>query len=222
MKNPFNKTSGFTLTELMIAIALNLLVLIALVSIFVTNLQHYRSVLNTNRLQQELQTAMNIMSNDIRRAGYWANARNDLRTDQNNNPFMVSGTDVSVGTGNTCILLTYDRDNNGTLPSVSSSYDDERYGYRLNSQTLQTRPWGASFSCTAAASAWENVTDPNVILITGLTFTLNTQTISTGPGTAAIILRSVDITLSGRLTSDATVTKTLTEHIRIRNDKFQP
>jgi prepilin peptidase dependent protein B len=216
------KQSGFTLTELLVALSLNILVLIALISIFVANLQHYRTVLNTNRLHQQLQSAMDIMSSDIRRAGYWANASNDLALNQNNNPFMASGTDISVGTGNTCILFTYDNSKNGSLPAISTSYDDERYGYRVNSQVLQTRPWGASFSCTASANAWENITDSTVILITNLTFTLNTQTITTGPGTARIILRSVDITLTGRLTSDATVTKTLTEHIRIRNDKFQP
>lgn len=216
------KLSGFTLAELLVALALNVIVLAALISIFVTNLKHYRQILNTNRLHQQLQSAMDIMTSDIRRAGYWANASNDLNLDQNNNPFMTGSTDITVGASNTCILFTYDHNNNGSLPSISSSYDDERYGYRLSGQTLQTRPWGATFSCAAAASSWENITDPNVVLITNLTFTLTTQTISTGPGTAGITLRSVDISLTGQLANDSTVTKTITQHVRIRNDKFIP
>lgn len=213
---------GFTLTELIIAISINMIVLIALISIFVTNLRQYRFFLNTNILHQQLQLAMDIMTSDIRRAGYWANASNDAHTNQNNNPFMASGLDISIPAGNTCILFSYDHDNNGSLPSIGSGSDDERYGYRLSGGAIQTRPWGASFSCTAAASAWENMTDPTIITITALTFTLSTQTVVSGPGTASILLRSVDITITGQLTSDSTVTQTLTQHVRIRNDKFTP
>lgn len=218
----FRKQTGFTLVELMIALAVNMVVLIALISIFVSNLQQYRSIIGSNRLNQQLQNAMDIMSADIRRTGYWANAKNDLDLDQNNNPFMITGLDITVGAGNNCILFSYDHNNDGILPSISTSYDDERYGYRVNAQTLQTRPWGASFSCAAAANAWENITDPNVIRITNLTFTLNTTTVATGPGTAGITIRSVDITLTGQLANDSTVTKTLTAHVRVRNDKFIP
>lgn len=222
---PINKVKqkGFTLVELMIALVINMIVLAALISIFVYNLQAYRKILNVNRLHQELQTAMNVMASDIRRAGYWANASNDIGLDQNNNPFMASGADISVGgTGNSCILFTYDHDQNGSLPSIGSSSDDERYGYRLSNQALQSRPWGATFSCAAAANNWNNITDTNVIQITALTFTLTTQTITTGPATAGITLRSVDISMTGRLTSDTSVTTTLTEHVRVRNDKFIP
>lgn len=213
---------GFTLVELLIALALNAIILTALISIFIANLYHYRNVINTNRLEQTLQAAMDIMANDIRRAGYWSNASNDLALDQNNNPFMASGLDVALGNSNTCILFSYDHDFNGALPSISSSYDDERYGYRLNGQAIQSRPWGATFSCSASASAWENITDPTIVTVTALTFSLTTQTVTTGPGTAGITLRSVDVTLTGQLASDSTVTKTITQHIRIRNDKFIP
>lgn len=217
------KSAGFTLVELLIALAINAFLMVALIIVFVMNLDHYNSLLNNAVLNEQMQTAMEIMSGDIRRAGYWGNASNDIGTDQNNNPFMASGTDISVGgTGNSCILLTYDRNNDGSLPSISSSYDDERYGYRLSGTTLQARPAGATFSCTASASSWENVTDSNIITITALTFTLNTQTITSGPGSRGIAVRSVDITMTGQLVSDSTVTKTLTRHVRIRNEKFIP
>lgn len=216
------KLSGFTLPELMIALVVNIIVLTALVAIFVVNLQHYHTVIETNRLNQQLQSAMDLMSADIRRAGYWANAANDLNLNQNNNPFMASGTDISVNASNNCILLTYDHNKTGSLPSISSTSDDDRYGYRLMGQTLQTRPWGAPFSCTAGTSTWENITDTNVVLITALSFTLNTTTITTGPGVAGITIRSVDISMTGQLANNASVTKTITEHVRLRNDKFVP
>ncbi|MES2217506.1 MAG: hypothetical protein V4501_03745 [Pseudomonadota bacterium] len=219
----FKKSAGFTLTELLIAMVINVLVLSSMLAVFVYNLNHYTTSINVNRLNQQLQAAMQLMVSDIRRAGYWANSSSLVGTDTNTNPFMVAGsTDIQIGgTGNSCILFTYDHNGNGTLPAVSSGADDERYGYRLMSGAIQTRPWGASFSCSASASAWENVTDP-FVTITTLTFTLTTHTVTTGLGTSALTTRSIDITLTGQLTSNTAITKTLTEHIRIRNDYFTP
>jgi prepilin peptidase dependent protein B len=214
------RSQGYTFTELMIAVVLNAFLLSALIAIFASNLQHYRRTLAANQLNEQLQSAMKLMTDSIRRAGYWANARNDVNTNQNNNPFMAAGLDVSV-TGGSCILFSYDRDNNGSLASISSGTNDERYGYRLTSQAIQARPPGAAFACNAAASAWENITDPNIINITALSFTLN-QTTLTIVGTTALVVRSVDISITGQLVSDSSVTKTITQHVRIRNDKFVP
>jgi prepilin peptidase dependent protein B len=225
MSIAFKKTvTGFTLVELMVALVINVFIFAALMAIFVANLNHYTTAVNTNRLNQQLQAAMQLMVNDIRRAGYWTNAYTLVGTDTNTNPFQstVGSTDVTVGgTGNSCILFTYDHLGTGVLPSISSTTDDDRYGYRLNGTSLQTRPWGGTFSCSAAATNWENVTD-STVTITALTFTLTTQNTTTGLGTSALNMRSVDITLTGRLTSVPTITKTLTEHVRIRNDQFVP
>jgi prepilin peptidase dependent protein B len=217
------RSSGFTLTELLVALVINALIFIFLVGLFISNLNHYNLVLNTNRLNEQLEGIMMMMSADIRRAGYWGNANSLIGTNTNTNPFMVTGTtDVTVGgTGNDCILFTYDHNSDGVLPAISSASDDERYGYRLNGTYIQTRPWGASFSCSAAANAWENMND-STITITALTFTLTTETVTTGPGAQGITTRSIDISLRGDLTSNTAITKTLTQHIRISNDKFVP
>lgn len=217
--NRRNKVSGFTLAELLAALVVNVIVFAGLITIFISNINHYRASINVNRLNQQLQTVMMIMSNEIRRAGYWSNAQSDLGSTTNNNPFMASGTDVTI-TGGNCILFTYDSNSNGSLPAISSGTDDERYGFRLDNQTLQARPYGAAFDCAAASSAWENITDSNIIQITNLSFTLTSKSIVTGPGNKGIIQRSVDISITGRLTSDNSITKTITKHVRIMNDQF--
>lgn len=214
--------AGFTFTELMVALTLNALLLAGLASVFLANLNHYNKSLNINRLNHQLQSALDIMTNDIRRAGYWTNAHTDIGAHTNSNPYMVTGTDIAINIANNCILFTYDHDGDGSLAGVSSAVDDERYGFRLVSQTLQARPPGAAFDCTAASTAWENMTDPHFVQITNLSFTLNTSTITTGPGTKGIRIRNVDISITGQLTSDTSITKTLTQQVRIRNDKFIP
>lgn len=213
-----SRHSGFTFVELLTALAINVVLMAGLVTIFMSNINHYRTSINMNRLNQQLQTTMLVMTNEIRRAGYWANAQSDLGSSTNNNPFMATGVDIAVS-GN-CILFAYDSNNNGSLPSIDASSDDERYGFRLNGQTIQARPYGAPYDCATAAANWENITDSSIIQITALTFTLNTSTIVTGPGNKGITQRSVDITMTGRLTSNNAITKTLTKHVRIMNDKF--
>jgi type IV pilus assembly protein PilW len=214
------KPSGFTFTEMLVALAINAVVFIVLIYVFAANIGYYKKSINTNRLNQQLQAAMAIMANDIRRAGYWGNAGGDVGNDQNNNPFMTPTTDISVNGSNNCILFTYDHNSDGALAAISSAVDDEHYGFQLSGQAIQARPPGATFAC--GSSNWENLTDPTVVLITNLTFTLTPTTVTTGPGSRGIVSRSVDISVTGQLTSDSTVTRTLNQHIRIRNDKFLP
>jgi prepilin peptidase dependent protein B len=211
---------GVTITEMMIALVINVLVLTGLITVFTQNLNHHRVSLESMRLNQQMHNAMDLMVNEIRRAGYWLNAKSNLATNTNTNPFMAAGTDIAVNLAGNCILFTYDKDKNGSLAAISSATDDERYGFRLINNAIQARPPGAAFDCSAAASAWEDVTDSSVIRITALTFTLNQKTITTGPGTIGLLMRSVDISITGELTSDASVTSTLTQHVRIRNDKY--
>jgi type II secretory pathway component PulJ len=214
------KTRGFTLVELLIALVINIFLLAGLIDIFVANLEHYRKILNANMLQEQLQSAIYFMTNEIRRAGYSALATNDIGSGQNNNAFMTTSTDITINSTNNCILFTYDRTGTGSLPAINANIDDERYGYRLSNNILQTRPPGALFSCTAITSNWENMIDPNVITITALSFTLNTTTLSATNG--QLLVRSVDISITGQLTSNSAVVKTITSHVRVRNDEYVP
>lgn len=219
LKKHFHKAAaGFTFTELMIAMALNGFLFVAIVAIFVAGLTHYNTIFQTNELYTQLHAAMDVMVADIRRAGYWSNASTIIGTSSNTNPFMAAGTDISVGTGNNCILLTYDHTNSGSLPAISSTYDDLRYGYRLNGGAVQSRPWGATFACTAAATNWTNITDTNVINVTTLSFTLSTQVITEGAHT--ITVRYVTITLTGTVKGNTAISETLVENVRVANDKY--
>lgn len=206
-----NKLKGLTLVELLVALAINIFLLSALVLVFSNYLRNYNLQFRADTLNQQMEVAMQVMLNDIRRAGY-----NSAAITSTSNPFTVTGsTDLTVSGGN-CITFTYDHRLTGTLPSISSASDDSRYGFRLSGGAIQSRPAGATFSCAAAASAWENLTDPNIITITALSFTINSIS---PPSASSVRIRTVTISMTGQLVSDATVTKTLTQTIRVRNDK---
>lgn len=211
---------GFTLLELIIALLVSLTVMVGILALFFNMIKHSRSTVEAGRLDRTLHAAMFAMATDIRRAGYWANA-----TSSSTNPFMVTGsTDIQVPSSS-CILLTYDHNSDGSLPGISSGIDDERYGYRLVNNAIQYRPAGATFSCSAGTDVWTNLTDPNIVKITALTFVKNDQVVDidgAGAGTATLTVRSITITLTGELVSDSSTSKTITRTVKVYNDKYAP
>jgi len=63
--------SGFTLVELMISVAISLLVLSGLVSLFVAQTGHRTSIDQTARLLDNGRYAIEVLSDDLRHAGYY-------------------------------------------------------------------------------------------------------------------------------------------------------
>lgn len=63
------KQTGFTLVELMVALVLGLLVIMAATAIFLSNRQVFGSTTSLNRIQENSRAAFEIMARDIREAG---------------------------------------------------------------------------------------------------------------------------------------------------------
>ncbi len=61
---------GFTLVELMIALAISALVLTAIYNIFISNNRIYLKQNEMTKIEQNLRAAMSMMTKDIRMAGY--------------------------------------------------------------------------------------------------------------------------------------------------------
>ncbi len=216
-----NKQSGFTLIEIIVALAISSILMLALAAVFSNVVRHSNESLSQSRLYQNLSAALDMVANDIRRAGYWGQAVTDVGTGTNTNPFMSTASGVDLTINGNCVTLSYDRDSNGTLAAINTANDDERYGYRLTAGAIQARPSSASFSCGAGASTWEDITDPNLITVTAFTLTPTTYTVDVD-GTASLLQRYITISITGELATDPTVNKTLTYTVRVRNDKFVP
>jgi len=132
----------------------------------------------------------------------------------------------------------------GDIETPSAVDSNERLGFRLSDGELDMRLNGATNdNCTDGS--WESITEPEVE-ITALTFTLTTLTLNvtsmvndndgddngngicdTGEacntcttGQACLYVRNVAISLTGRLRDDNAVTQTITEQVRVRNDKY--
>ena len=218
-----NTQSGFSLIQVLVSMLVGLFILAGMISMYVSTVTASNDMLRMERFNYQMQQALDFMVRDIRRAGYWGNAVSMLDTGLNINPFMSAGTDISYSAGNNCILFAYDIDKSGALPGEGTLPDDKRYGFRLMGQAVQARVTTGAFSCSAAAGDWEVLTNPSEVTITDLTFTPVYNIVDvdgTGAGTATMTIREVLISISGTSATDATVNKTLTESVKVRNDLF--
>lgn len=238
MMSPLNtyREKGFTLIELMIAILIGFIVVAAVLTIYFSTVRGSSNTLKLTRLNQDLGVAMLIMTNDIRRAGYWGGAVTGANLTQN--PFTdvevrdvgaaalqvpVAGTPVS---GN-CITYAYDANAwpDATYNIANSAAPDaaEYFGFRLANNAIQIKTQGTTSQAVACDDgAWVNLTDPDEVTITNLQFTLSAEYSATNASGNMVTARSVNIVISGQSESDAAIDASLTDIVKIRNNLVEP
>jgi type IV pilus assembly protein PilW len=208
---------GFTLIELMIAMAIGLLLVAAVITLYVSmsgsNIDYLKSV----RLNHELRSTMSQMVRDIRRAGHNQDAATESVAASSINPFSnssastVQATVLTVSgtsTADRTIRFSYDSDDDTNV---------DTFGYRLNvASGVGTVQYCSDDSTTngTACTGWEGLTDSDLVDIDSLEFELDTITVASG----TLTIRQVTITLTGKLISDSDFTRTITEVVKIRND----
>jgi prepilin peptidase dependent protein B len=146
------KETGFTLIELMIGITIGLIVLIGAGGFFMATLNSSNAATKQQRFEQTIQVLTNVMSSEIRKAGY-ANVGVTL-TKQANGEHYFANTD--------CLLLSH-----------STATEDERfYGFKLvnNIVYMYSGLINSPNACTATVTDWEAVTDLSYIKVTQLWF----------------------------------------------------
>lgn len=219
----------------MVGSTVGLLVIAGALQLYVVNLRATSDTLRLSRLNQELRGTLDLLTNDLRRAGYWAFTPGSATPLEN--PFQADGNDLQLGqsTGeieNSCILYSYDLNNDlhvGVGPSVTpgpttSTSNMEQFGFRLRSGQIQMRNGGSPYICTSGS--WQAVTDADTE-ITGLQFELHETCINLldveqpcTAGDPGMLRRSVSIALRARSRSDTEITHQLTNSVALANDKL--
>lgn len=181
---------GFTLLELMIAMGLGLFIIAATLSAFISTVRSSTDTIKATRLNHDVNMAVSLMSNDIKRAGYSGAAIIGTNSIDNPNPFTVvdaaaplNNKDINIidnyNNGNDCILYTYDANDSGSVDL------DEYFGFRMIvdttvnpnrgrlemklGATANTVAGGASTSDCAGGS-WQTFIDNNTLNIRDLQF----------------------------------------------------
>jgi prepilin peptidase dependent protein B len=191
-----NNQRGFTLTELIISVAIGLVVTSGVIGVFLAVNGSSADTLKRSKLNGQIAGAIGIMANDIKRAGFWGDMGLDESVTPDINPFnqfnsttlevrnvagnaLVPVSDYVTGganNGGDCIVYTYDANQNGLLEATED--DTDIVGFRLTDGVIQMRLNGDAAgnpphnSCADANDNWQNLTDANLINITELTFQL--------------------------------------------------
>lgn len=204
------RESGVSLIELMIGMVVGLIVLAGGMAFFINSVSSNRQILQKRLLNQELKATMSLMTREIRRAQYVANAEVHRNTLPCTDAF-CDANDFALPSSNT-ILFSYDRNDNGSQSA------DECLGFaRITASSIGLvavpNGWDCTGTTTSTPSSWTPLTDSRTIDITDLNICV-LCTPSTG---TAFYDRNVNICLTGRMRSDASVTMSLSESVQVRS-----
>lgn len=219
---------GLGLVELMVGLAVGLFVVAGGLLMFAGFVDSDRNLVVETRLMQDLRAAADLVTRDIRRGGYWANAHTSVWTSgagtTPRNPFALvssaacaaSAAGASQPTGvatSTCYWI-----DNGANAVAN---DSEKYGFEVDGGVLYS---------VLAGGARVALTDPKTITVTGLTFDWSgTQTIAASEFCAktcvsncpTVVVREVAVTITGTAPGVVpAMTRRLRNDVRVRNDLF--
>ncbi|MEF7613100.1 prepilin-type N-terminal cleavage/methylation domain-containing protein [Aquincola sp. MAHUQ-54] len=198
---------GLSLVELMVGITVGLFI-VAAASMMATNqLNDNRRLMLETNVQQELRSAMDVIAQDVRRAGYWAGAPSGVWSPDNPSVATNPNDAIDSSEGATTLEFDYRIDSSRTAA-----------GFRLHEHAVQM----------LIGDRWQSVTDPQTVLIDTLTmqvdehevplsaYCLNACAAGSCP---ALKVRTVAVNLAGQAAHDGNVRRELNSTIRLPNDK---
>lgn len=206
------RNAGFSIVELMVGIVIGLFI-VGGGLMFFTNLDESRRLLLEARLHQDLRDSANLITRDIRRAGHWSAAVQQISVTGAVNPNreIVVASTCAASPDNSTISYSFSR------PNVATA---EQVAFSRNGSTIQMQVGG---------QAAENLMDPAVTTITAFSICpiLPTSSVAlgglcapscTGASCPQINVRGYNIVIEGHATADPSVKRRLTTSVRVRND----
>jgi Tfp pilus assembly protein PilW len=229
--SPIGRQAGATLLETMIALALSALVTTAMVILMANSLGTATRVIHMSQLTDELRNAMSMMTRDVRRANYSANAIFCYGNSQCGASGGVAEQvgDVQVADNGQCFTFTLDRNSDGNAANDSVSGFRRVVTSDVGIIEMWTGAAGTAPDCTSGAGAdgWIEVTDPRTVNVTwfdvndGASFTQDIEESETSTFTNR--QRQIQITLEGQLVleearNEVVVSREIGDIIYVRND----
>ena len=213
---------GFSIVELLIAVAIGLFLSAIGTTMLINQLHESRSLLIEARLMQDLRTAADLISRDLRRAGYWGAAATGVWTRDETpgtvqmaaNPYAVLSPSVSTD----AVSFRYSRD------AIENNEVDtnEQFGFRLRRNVIEMQ---------LGSGNWQALTDTNTLSISTFSVTPTVQEISltnlcalacpsgsSGRCPPRQLVRSLAVLITGRSTTNASVVRSVRMAVRVRND----
>lgn len=229
------RVRGLGIVELMIGLALGLFVVGGGLLMLAGFTDENRRLLLETRLNQDLRAASDVVTRDLRRAGYWTAAHSGVWYSgapavRPQNPYSrmdgagcaaanLNQTTTTVATAALCYAIE------ATVDANPGGIDNnERFGFELDNGVIYT---------VADGGARQALTDPKSIAISDLVITPSSQVLdasgycktacnpaAAGANCPQVVVREYEVLIKGNLPGDASITRFLRSNVRIRNDHF--
>jgi prepilin peptidase dependent protein B len=207
-----------SLVELLVGVVVGLFI-VGGASYFAVNFNaENRRLLLEARLTQDMRAAMDIMTRDLRRAGYWANAASGTNkfgsvapTTTLDDTGYAAITPAAASGAQSTVTYSYAKD---TDDSVNAN--TEQFAFALDDGVLTT---------TIGGSGAQPLTDDKTTFVEAFTVTTTeAQENITCPTTCTvncpvIYIREMTVTLTAYALADTSVRRTLKNNVRLRNDR---
>jgi type IV pilus assembly protein PilW len=224
---------GISIVELMVGLTVGLIVLAGAMALFVNNTVNSRHMLVEARLNQDLRAVADLITRDVRRAGYWGNAIEGTKavgvtTAAASNPYagitMAADRIEYAYSKPTLNAGVWEESENNAL-----DYGTEAFGFRLHQSAVQMKTQG---SVGGGSDVWTNLTNPDAVKIDQFTLTPSVVTLPLGnlcvtpcsagtPNCPTVNVRSFTLVLRGYSASDNSVVRRLQTTVRVRGEEMQ-
>lgn len=215
---PRPRQHGLSMVELLVGMAIALFIVASGTTLLAGNLRENRSLLLEARLMQDLRTAADVITRDLRRAGAWAGATDGVwsagASGVRSNPYAALAPDSAASNA---VSYRYSRD--ATENNAVDS--NEQFGFRLRAGVIEMQ---------LGADNWQALTDAGTLSVTVFSVTPEVRQVSLQPlcantcpiGSSACPphqqVRSLALVITGQLVNDARMTRSLHSQVRVRND----
>ncbi len=210
---------GLSLIEMMIGLAIGLLVIAVAAAMLVGRIREHRALLVEARLMQDLRTSMDIVTRDLRRAGFWGDATAAMRATSTTsagaaNPYTALSP-VSDASDTVSFQLSRDASENNVVD------DNEQFGFRLRKGVIEM---------LIGDGGWQALTDAGTMFVVSFEVVPSLQQTSLSDAcikpcdvSSAVCgpvqqVRNLAVAITARASADSKVVRSLTSQVRLRND----
>ena len=217
------RQTGFSLMEVIISMGLSLFVTAAMVALMSNSMGNAARVINMTKLSDDLRSTMQLMTRDVRRSSYNANAimcygNDDCGTDGS----VTLPADIVISDDAGCFTFLLDRNHDGN--SITDAPGGFRRVVENNVGYIQMWTGTGAANCAADpdADGWQAVTDLTTMNITAFNvdnaLSYDQEIFNDGVTTITQRVRKLRLAIRGELIIASGVNRRIEDVISVRND----
>ena len=205
---------GLSIVELMVGVTIGLFILAGASLVLTTQLGDNRRLLLESQVQQDLRSTVDLISREIRGAGYWGDAYKQVWKATAVNPYSAGPLVATSGNTSLVYYSSLDWNENNSIDS------NEFGGFR---RVVNASTGIGTVEVQLGSGNWQQLTDPAVLTVTQFSLVPNTVEVTVPasvPGGAPLKLcaRDVVLTIVVQAVHDTAVRRSISNRIRLRND----